>query len=39
MAMIYFLIFLFIAVPIVLLMYLWNLDDDRPDLGGFGGRK
>jgi hypothetical protein len=39
MAMIYFLIFLFIAVPIVTLMYLWCLDDDRPDLGGFGGRK
>jgi hypothetical protein len=39
MAIIYFLIFLFIAIPVVTLIYIWNLNDDRPDLGGFGGRK
>jgi hypothetical protein len=39
MAMIAFLIFLFIATPIVTLIYLLNVKDDRPDLGGFGGRK
>jgi len=39
MAMIYFLIFLFIAIPVVTLIYLLNLRDERPDLGGFGERK
>jgi hypothetical protein len=37
--MIYFLIFLFIAVPLTVLIYLLNYNDERPDLGGFGGRK
>jgi hypothetical protein len=39
MAMIAFLIFLFIAIPIVLFIYLLNYEDERKDLGGFGGRK
>ena len=37
--MIYFLLFLFIAVPIVLFIYLLNYEDERKDLGGFGERK
>jgi hypothetical protein len=39
MAMIAFLVFLFIAIPIITFIYIWNLEDDRPDLGKFGGRK
>jgi hypothetical protein len=37
--MIYFLFFIFIATPIIIFTYIRNLGDDRPDLGGFGGRK
>jgi hypothetical protein len=37
--MIYFLVFLFFATPLVTLFYIWSLKDDRPDLGSFGGRK
>jgi hypothetical protein len=37
--MIYFLIALFIIVPITLGIYIAKYEDPRKDLGGFGGRK
>jgi len=37
--MTYFLIAIFIIVPVTLGIFLLNYKDDRKDLGGFGGRK